>query len=200
MQRLGVSVEDYAVLNIHQIGIEAPASFVFEALMEWDEATLCWPGHLARLERGDGDGDGDGDPQQLEVYLFGRKKPLLGIRSKLYGLNSAPLFRMEVLKAQRVPTPSDIDNARYLLYRTRGGYAIGIFCVYVRSSIPREGEKEETQAFMVVGFNFYGRKDWPSTHIINRAWEVIHNRVTANILNRLKQLCEDRIQDAFARP
>jgi len=47
---------------------------------------------------------------------------------------------------------------------------------------------------MVVGFNFYGKKNWPDTHIVNTAWERIHNRVTANILNRFKQLCEFRFQ------
>ena len=61
------------------------------------------------------------------------------------------------------PSPSDLDNARYVLYKCRGGYPIGIFSVYVRSSIAQEGETEATQVFMVVGFNFYGREDWPRT-------------------------------------
>jgi hypothetical protein len=47
---------------------------------------------------------------------------------------------------------------------------------------------------MAVGFNFYGKKNWPDAHIVNTAWESIHNRVTANILNRFKQLCEFRFQ------
>ncbi|MHC4140818.1 MAG: hypothetical protein ACYTA3_00630 [Planctomycetota bacterium] len=188
-QRLGVSVEGYAILNIHRIGIEAPAAYVFEELLEWDEVARCWPGHIAKLQRI------EGSLEHIDVLLFGRRKPLLGLKSKLFGLNVAPLFKMVALKRQEAPSPSDLDNARYLLYKCRGGYPIGIFFLYVRSSIAEEGETEETQAFMVVGFNFYGRKDWPRTHIINRVWERIHNRVTSNVLNRLKRLCEVRMQD-----
>jgi hypothetical protein len=188
-QRLGVSVEDYAILNIHRIGIEAPAAYVFEELLDWDEVARCWPGHIAKLQRI------EGSLEHIDVLLFGRRKPLLGLKSKLFGLNVAPLFKMVALKRQEAPSPSDLDNARYLLYKCRGGYPIGIFFLYVRSSIAQEDETEETQAFMVVGFNFYGRKDWPRTHIINRVWERIHNRVTSNVLNRLKRLCEVRMQD-----
>jgi hypothetical protein len=187
-QRVGVSVEDYAVLNIHRIGIEAPAAYVFQELLDWDEVARCWPGHIAKLERI------EGNLEHIHVLLFGRRKPLVGLKSKLFGLNAAPLFKMEAIKLQQVPSPSDVDNARYLLYKCRGGYPIGIFCLYVRSSIAQEGEADETQVFMVVGFNFYGRKDWPETHILNRVWEPIHNRVTANVLNRLKQLCEARVR------
>jgi hypothetical protein len=188
-QRLDVSVEDYAILNIHRIGIDAPAAYVFEELLEWNEVARCWPGHIAKLERVEGSLD------HIHVLLFGRRKPLLGLKTKLFGLNLAPLFEMEALKLQQVPSPTDIDNARYLLYKCRGGYPIGVFFLYVRSSIADEGEAEQAQVFMVVGFNFYGRKDWPRTHIINRVWEMIHNRVTANVLNRLKRLCEARMRE-----
>ncbi|MHC4080101.1 MAG: hypothetical protein ACYS15_06675 [Planctomycetota bacterium] len=188
-QRLGVSVEDYAILNIHRIGIDAPAAYVFEELLEWREVARCWPAHIAKLERV------EGNLEHIHVLLFGRTKPLLGLKSKLFGLNVVPLFKMEALKLQQVPSAADIDNARYLLYKCRGGYPIGIFSLYVRSSIAQEGETEQTQIFLVVGFNFYGKKDWPETHIINRVWELIHNRVTANVLNRLKQLCEARIRE-----
>jgi hypothetical protein len=191
-QRLGLSVEDYAILNIHRIGIEAPAAYVFEELLEWNEVARCWPGHLAKLERI------EGGLEHIHVLLFGRRKPLLGLKAKLFGLNVAPLFKMEVIKRQEAPSPSEVDNARYLLYKCRGGYPIGIFCLYVRSSIAQEGETEETQVFMVVGFNFYGRKDWPRTHVINRVWELIHNRVTSNVLNRLKRLCEVRMREGAA--
>jgi len=191
-QRLGVSVKDYAILNIHRIGIEMPAAYVFEELVEWKEMARCWPGHIAKLERI------EGGLEHIDVLLFGRRKPLLGLKSTLFGLNVAPLFKMEMIKLQQTPSPSDLDNARYVLYKCRGGYPIGIFSVYVRSSIAQEGETEATQVFMVVGFNFYGREDWPRTHIINRVWELIHNRVTSNVLNRLKRLCEVRMQDGTA--
>jgi hypothetical protein len=192
-QRLGVCVADYAILNIHRIGIEAPTAYVFEELQDWNEVARCWPGHIAKLERI------EGSLEQIHVLLFGRRKPLLGLKSKLLGLNVAPLFKMKEVKLQEAPSPSDVDNARYLLYKCRGGYPIGIFSLYVRSSIAQEGETEETQVFMVVGFNFYGRKDWPRTHIINRVWELIHNRVTSNVLNRLKRLCEVRMQESATR-
>ena len=40
-QRLGLSVSEYAILNIHKIGIVAPASYVFEELSDWDAALLA---------------------------------------------------------------------------------------------------------------------------------------------------------------
>jgi hypothetical protein len=188
-ERLGISVEDYSILNIHRIGIEAPAAYVFQELLDFEEVARCWPGHIAKLERT------EGGLERINVLLFGRHRPLIGLKSRLFGLNAAPLFKMEAVKLQQVPSPAAIDDGRYVLYRCRGGYPIGIFCLYVRSSQAEEGETEETQVFLVVGFNFYGRKDWPETHIVNRVWELVHNRVTANVLNRLKRLCEDRVQE-----
>jgi len=187
-QRLGLSVSEYAILNIHKIGIAAPASYVFEELMDWDAVLRCWPGHIATLEP-----VSEGF-EHLHVFLLGRKKRFLGLKYDLFGLNVVPLFTMKVVKAQRVPDTSELDNARYLLYECSGGYPVGVFCNYVRSSIDEMGETEQSQVFMVVGFNFYGKKDWPDAHIVNTAWESIHNRVTANILNRFKRLCEFRFQ------
>jgi len=187
-QRLGLSVSEYAILNIHKIGIAAPASYVFEELMDWDAVLRCWPGHIATLERVN-----EGF-EHLHVYLLGRKKRFLGLKYDLFGLNVVPLFTMKAIKAQRVPDTSELDNARYLLYECSGGYPVGVFCNYVRSSIDEMGEIERSQVFMAVGFNFYGKKNWPETHIVNTAWERIHNRVTANILNRFKRLCEIRFQ------
>jgi len=191
-QRLGLSVSEYAILNIHKIGIAAPASYVFEELLDWDAALRCWPGHIATLE------PVNEGFEHLRVFLLGRKKRFLGLKYDLFGLNIVPLFTMKAIKTQRVPNPSDVDNARYLLYECSGGYPVGVFCNYVRSSIDEMGEVEQSQVFMVVGFNFYGKKNWPGTHIVNTAWERIHNRVTANILNRFKQLCEFRFQAGVA--
>jgi hypothetical protein len=66
--------------------------------------------------------------------------------------------------------------------------------MYVRSSIAEQGEIEQTQLFFAVGFNFYGKENRSNTGIVNKTWEKVHNRVTANILNRFKQLCEWRFQ------
>ena len=93
-----------------------------------------------------------------------------------------------------MPDPDEFDNARYLLYDCSGGYPIGIFSMYVRSSIAEQHEVEPTQLFLVVGFNFYGRENWSRKRIINRTWEGVHNRVTANVMNRFKQLCEWRFE------
>jgi hypothetical protein len=187
-QRLQLSVSEYAIMNIHKIGIAAPASFVFEEFLDWQTVLRCWPGHIATLERF------NGDFEHLHVYLLGRKKRLLGLKYELLGLNVIPLFTMKMIRMQRVPEPSDFDGQRYVLYECSGGYPVGVFCCYVRSSIEELEETEQSQVFMAVVFNFYGKENWPETHIVNIAWEKIHNRVTANILNRFKQLCEYRFK------
>ena len=173
-QRLEISVAEYAILNIHKIGIEAPVGYVFEELQRWDGESTCWPNHLAAAERVDGS--------------------LEHVRILLFGLGLVPLFDLKAIKIQDVPEPSDGDNARYLLFESSGGYPIGVFAMYVRSRIAELGEVETSQMFMAVGFNFYGRTDWTHTHVINRIWEQIHNRATANIMNRFKRLCEWRFQ------
>lgn len=187
-QRLSLSASEYAIMNIHKIGIAAPAGFVFEEFLDWQTVLRCWPGHLATLERV------NGDFEHVNVYLLGRKKRLLGLKYDLFGLNVVPLFTMKAIKVQRVPAPSDFDSPRYVLYECSGGYPVGIFGCYVRSSIAHLGERDRSQVFMAVVFNFYGNKNWPDRHIVNTAWERIHNRVTANILNRFKQLCEFKFQ------
>ena len=73
-QRLELSVSDYAIMNIHKIGVSAPASYVFEELLDWQAVLRCWPGHIATLERV------NGDFEHLRVYLLGRKKRLFGLR------------------------------------------------------------------------------------------------------------------------
>ena len=68
------------------------------------------------------------------------------------------------------------DNARFLLYECSGGYPIGIFTIYVRSSIANQQETEQSQLFMMVGFNFYGKENWSKANLFNRIWESIHDR------------------------
>jgi hypothetical protein len=66
--------------------------------------------------------------------------------------------------------------------------------MYVRSSIADMGESAQSQLIFAVGFNFYGKENWQKhRRLISKIWEVVHNRVTANVLNRIKQLCEWRI-------
>ena len=173
-QRTGIAAEQYSVLNIHKVGIEAPARHVFEELVVWDGDSTCWPNHLAAVERVGGTLD--------------------AIRVSLLGIRALPLFSLHSLKLQKAPHTGDGDNARYLLYECRGGYPIGMFCLYVRSAIAAMGERGQTQFFLAVGFDFYGKRDWSEQNLIHRTWAAIHNRVTANVLNRFKQLCEWRFQ------
>jgi len=188
MQRLSIDVSKYAMLNIHSIGIEAPTSFVFEELLRWDGNSICWPNHIAPVERM------SGQLEHIQIFLFGKKTSVFGLRNGFLGLKFIPLFELDAIKFQAVPELSNFDNARYLLYECGGGYPIGIFTMYVRSWLPDRGEREQTQLFMGVGFDFYGRKDWPKRHFINAVWERVHNRVTSNILNRFKQMCEAKFQ------
>lgn len=188
MQRLGISVDKYAILNIHQIGINAPVRYVFEELEKWDGDSTCWPNHIAAVERI------NGHLEHIKIYLLGKKEYPFRFSKSFFGLKYIPFFQVDKLKFQHLPPPTEHDNARYLLYKCSGGYPIGIFAMYTRSSIEKQGESEPTQLFLVVGFNFYGKKDWPDKHFVNRIWEKIHNRVTANIMNRFKQLCEWRFR------
>jgi len=184
MQRLGIDVSKYAILNIHSIGIDVPTSFVYQELLNWDGDSICWPNHIAQVERM------SGQLEHIQIYLFGKRKSILGLRNGFLGLKFIPLFELDAIKFQGVPESSDLDNARYLLYDCGGGYPIGIFVMYVRSWMAEREEKEEAQLFMAVGFDFYGRKDWPKRQFVGAVWEKIHNRVTSNVLNRFKQMCE----------
>ena len=180
MQRLGVAVGSYSVLNIHKISVDAPVAFIFQELLQWNGDSTCWPNHLARVRRI------NDRIEDIEILLFGRHIHFMGL--------CKPLFRLNAIRIQPVPSPSDYDNGRYLLFSCSGGYPIGVFAMVVRSSIARENETGQSQLIMGVGFDFYGLKHSFPLNPVNAIWEMIHNRVTANILNRLKQLCEWRFE------
>jgi hypothetical protein len=187
MQRIGIDVSKYSVLNIHRIGIQVPVQYVFEELLQWDGDSTCWPNHMAGVERL------NGELEHIQIFFLGRKKYPFGVKNGFFGLKFIPLFCLNAIRFQHLPGLSD-DNARYLLYNSSGGYPIGIFTMYVRSPIAERGEVEQAQLFLAVGFNFYGKENRSKINIINKIWEQIHNRVTANVLNRFKQLCEWRFQ------
>ena len=176
LQRTGIDVENYKMLNLHRVGIEVPASYVFDELLKWSGDSICWPNHIAKVNLQ------NDELEQIKISLF-------GINKRLWGLNLFHLFDLSAIRIQRVPAHSDFDNARYLLYECKGGYPIGVFSMYVRSSIPERGEKEMSQLFMMVSFNFYGRTR-SRLSFLNSIWEKIHNRVTSNVVYRFKQLCE----------
>jgi hypothetical protein len=182
LQRVGIDVTDYSVLNIHGIGIRAPGTHVFQEVLQWTGESPCWPNHLATVEHL------DEKHENMRIFLLGRWTRWL--RRRWPGPGFGALFHLKALKRQQVPDPWNFDNARYLLYECSGGYPIGYLAIYVRSSIPDRQEAEETQLFFAVGFNFFGKKGGPRPGIVQKVWERLHNRVTANVLNRFKQVCE----------
>ena len=64
LQRLNVDVTEYSVLNIHKIGIEIPARYVYEELLRWDGRSKFWPNQLARVKRI------DGNLEKILIYTF----------------------------------------------------------------------------------------------------------------------------------
>ena len=187
-QRIGIDPNRYSVLNIHKIGIDAPVSFVFNELLQWNGESTCWPNHLAKVDRI------EDDLNHIRILPFGWQKYPFPFINSLFGLHLIPLFLLNAIRIKKIPDDFDFDNARYLLYECTGGYPIGIYTMYVRSSIPAMGEIGKSQLIFAVGFNFYGKEDWQKgRNWINKIWEMIHNRVTTNILNRIKQLGEWRI-------
>ena len=188
LQRLGVEVSTYKILNIHKIGINAPAKYIFEELLKWNGDSTCWPNHIAKVV------NRNNSLENLYIYLFGWTKFPAWIKNSLLGRSFIPLFMLNAIIIKKVPDPVGTDNARYLLYKSRGGYPIGVFSMYVRSSIADQQEMEQSQLFLMVGFNFYGKEKWSNRNIVNRMWEAIHDRVTSNVMHRFKQLCEWRFE------
>jgi len=184
LQRLDTEVSRYRVLNVHKIGVNAPAKYIFEELLKWNGDSTCWPNHLAKVVKN------KDRLENLYIYLFGWINFPNWFKNSLLGRSFLPLFKLDAIRFQKTPNSSDLDNARYLLYKSSGGYPIGIFTLYVRSSIAHQQETEQSQLFLIVGFNFYGKESWSERSLINRVWESIHDRVTSNILYRLKQLSE----------
>lgn len=184
MQRLHITVNEYSVLNIHKIGIDVPVRYVFEEVLKWDGESTFWPNHLANVGRI------NGQLNEVEINLFGLQRIGFNLGKKFIGFPVMPLFMMKALRFKLSPEPIDFDNARYLLFKCSGGYPIGIFSIYTRSSISEQGETEKTQVIFVVAFNFYGRKNKFLYLLVNRLWEAVHNRATANILNRIKDSYE----------
>jgi hypothetical protein len=188
MQRTGIDPNRYSVLNLHKIGVEAPVSYVFNELLQWNGDSTCWPNHIAKVERF------ENDLNRISIQPFGWKRYPLKFMKSFFGFKLIPLFLLNAIQIKKVPDTFDFDNARYLLYECSGGYPIGIYVMYVRSSIPTMGETAQSQLIFAVGFNFYGKVDWQRRRkLVNKIWESIHNRVTANVLNRIKQLGEWRI-------
>jgi hypothetical protein len=184
MQRVGIDVEQYRLLNIHRIAIEVPAGIIFDELLRWDGDSICWPNHIARVNLQ------EGKLEDIVISLIGKTGWTSETHHRFALFKWPRLFILKALRIQATPSDFDTDNARYLLYRCTGGYPIGVFSMYVRSSIPERGETAMSQLFIMVSFNFYGRKSLTGMNLVNRIWEAIHNRVTANVANRFRILME----------
>lgn len=190
MQRIGIDPKRYSVLNLHKIGIEAPVSYIFNELMQWNGDSTCWPNHLAKVDRI------KNDLKNIRILPFGWKKYPFKFRKSFFGLKLIPLFLLKAIRIKKNPDSFDFDNARYLLYKCSGGYPIGIYAMYVRSSIRELGETSQSQLIFGVSFNFYGNEKWQDKRkLVNTIWEWVHNRVTANVLHRIKHLGEWRMEN-----
>ncbi len=183
-ERTGVDVSVYSILNIHRIGIDAAVETVFDEVERWEGGSACWPDHLATIEQTPGEQDG------FRVVLLGRSQIMRRLRRR-FGPEFGTLFVATVSEARRVPDQMDTENARFFLWNCSGGYPIGVFSIFARSRITDRGESEPTQLFFAVGFNPYG--SWTLGRIggpLRSTWQFLHDRVTSNVLNRFKQICE----------
>ena len=95
-QRTGIDVDRFHMLNIHRIGIEAPSSYLFEELLNWNGDSSCWPNHIARVTLL------GNDLQKVRVSLFGLSRHILGFRNGLFGLHFLQLFNLDAIKIQRI--------------------------------------------------------------------------------------------------
>lgn len=187
IQRIGIDSSQYSVLNINKIGIDAPVHQIFDDLMHFRNNPSCWPNHIAKVDRV------DSGLKHIRILPFGWKRYPFKFMKSFFGLPLIPLFLLDAIRIKSVPDSYDFDNARYFLYECSVGYPIGILAIYVRSSIPELGETHKSQLVFGVGFNFFGKREWQEKRkLVGRIWEWVHNRVTANVLNRLKQLTEWR--------
>jgi len=161
--------------------------------MNWNGDSLCWPNHIARVNLPENSLD------KVLITLFGGYDTASWGRWNIFRLHFPQLFVLNSIRIQPMPDQADTDNARYFLYESSGGYPIGVFSIYVRTSIPERDEHEMSQLFFMVGFNFYGKSSLSKLNFINHTWEGIHNRVTTNVANRFKQLCEWKFEN-FKNP
>ena len=97
MQRVGIDVNKYSVLNVHQIGIEAPVTYVFNELLNWNGDSTCWPNHVAKVERI------DDDIEKIRILPFGIKKYPFGCKNSFLGLNLIPLFNLNSIRIKKFP-------------------------------------------------------------------------------------------------
>jgi hypothetical protein len=102
LQRTGIGVDTFSVLNIHRIGIETPVSFVFEELLKWNGDSSCWPNHIAKVTLKNDKLD------KIKVNLFGWPSDPFKPKKGLASLQLFHLFNMNAIKIQYTPDPFDL--------------------------------------------------------------------------------------------
>ncbi|HEY9115318.1 MAG TPA: hypothetical protein VIN10_11520 [Bacteroidales bacterium] len=186
--RIGLEVDKFKMLNIHQIAIDVPVDFLFGELMKWNSDSCWWPNHIAKVHAL------DDRLSRINVFLFGKINFSFKKQKKSPEFHLLRLFNFKLIKKENNSSPEN-KNAHYLLYECSGGYPIGVFSLFMRDSIPENNETCKSQLFMMVSFNFYGIKSLSRIKMITKTWEAIHNRVTSNSLNRIKNYCEMNFQN-----
>ena len=86
MQRVGIDPNHYSVLNIHKIGVEAPVSYIFNELLQWNGDSTCWPNHIAKVNRI------ENDLERIQIHPFGWKKYPFRFMKSFFGFKMIPLF------------------------------------------------------------------------------------------------------------
>ena len=125
LQRLGMKVSNYRILNIHKIGVNAPANYIFEELLKWNGESTCWPNHIAKIVKK------NNKLENLYVYLFGWTKFPLWIKNSRVGRSFIPLFKLDAIDFKKTPDYASSDNARYLLYKVVVATQLVFFqCMY----------------------------------------------------------------------
>jgi len=189
-ERTKIDIGKFKMLNIHQIAIDVPIDFLYSELMNWNSDSCWWPNHIAKVHVL------DDKLSRINVFLFGKINFSFKKQNKSPEFHLLRLFNFKLIQNER--SASDINNAHYLLYECSGGYPIGVFSLFVRDSISENNESCKSQLFMMVSFNFYGIKSLSKIKMITKTWESIHNRVTSNSLNRIKNYCEMNFQKKMA--
>jgi len=187
-KRIEYKVSDYNLLNIHQIGIEAPAQFVFNELIKWNSDSCWWPNHIARVNVL------DSEQSKINIFLFGKLSLKRNVKTRSPGFHLLRLFNLTLIKKEGNIENKSKENIHYLLYKCSGGYPIGVFSLFTRDSDPDKNESNKSQLFMMVSFNPHGIKLLSKIKLVTKIWELIHNRVASNSLYRIKGFCEQNYQ------
>lgn len=146
-QRLDISIEPYAARNIHKTGIDGPGGYSFEELLGWNRDSVFRSNRLACVTHLEGTRD------HVRIHVFGLEKLFAFGKDGSGGIRLPALFGMDKVRVNRTPQTADVDNARSRFYECTGGYPIGKFLMYARSSIAEQQDEDAGQFSFMVAFN-----------------------------------------------